>query len=185
MSRMPWHQLAVSLRDRLAPSLRGRVKFHQARYRYTREEVGRVWLTVDGREVIQFDSSTYIRRRAELSATLRAALPGGPEPVPGSAEYDAADASAVAQLREAGLYDDYCALADLEAYLSLAIEDALSSPGPLMRALAVVDRRVGKRRLRAMAPLRHEHPLVQELYALRCAAEGIDFGEVPSNEDVR
>jgi len=178
MSRMPWRQLTASLRERLAPTLQGRVALHQARYRYTREEVGRVWLTVDGREVIQFDTSTYIRRRAEMSAALRAGTgPGGTEPVPGTPEYRAADVAAVAQLREAGLYDDYNALADLEAYLSLAIDDALTAPSPLLRGLAVVDRRVGKRRLCAMAPLAGEHPLVRELFALRCAAEGLTLGE--------
>ena len=70
---MPWRQLASALRERVALPLRERIALHQARYRYTREEVGRVWITVDGREIAQFDTSSYVRRRAELAGDLRAA----------------------------------------------------------------------------------------------------------------
>jgi hypothetical protein len=178
MSRMPWRQLTTALRERVAPSVRDRIALHQARYRYTREEVGRVWLTIDGREVIQFDTSSYVRRRALLGAELQAANGEGAGVIrTGHGEYRSADEAARDILRRAGEYDDYCALADLEAYLSLPIEDALRSSSPLLRALAVVDRRVGKRRLRALAPLDREHPLVRELHALRCAAEGIRLAE--------
>jgi hypothetical protein len=178
MSRMPWRQLTTSLRERLAPELRARVSLHQARYRYTREEVGRVWLALDGREVMQFDTSSYVRRRAELAGELRAANGLRPYGDPGGLpEYLEADQAAVDILRRAGQYDDYSALADLEAYLSLPIEAALASPSPLLRGLAVLDQRVGKRRLRAMAPLETEHPVVRELYALRCEIEGIRLPE--------
>ena len=178
MPRMPWRQLTAALRERVAPALRGRVGLHQARYRYTREEVGRVWLTVDGREIVQFDTSSYVRRRDELAGELRAANGLRPYGDPGGRrEYLDADEAAVDILRRAGEYDDYGALADLEAYLSLPIDEALGSPSPLVRALAVIDRRVGKRRLRAMAPMDAEHPLARELYQLRCEADGIEFNE--------
>lgn len=59
---MRWTKLKSSLEALCAPTLRERVAPHQARYRYTREEIGRIWVTVDGREVASFDTSTYIRR---------------------------------------------------------------------------------------------------------------------------
>ena len=178
MGRMPWRQLTTALRDRITPALRKRVGLHQARYRYTREEVGRVWLTVDGREVVQFDTNSYVRRRAEVAGELREANRLRPYGDPGGQpDYLAADAAAVDILRRAGQYDDYSALADLEEYLSLSIEEALSSPSPLIRGLALIDRRVGKRRLRAIGPMNAEHPLVRELYELRCEADGIGSGE--------
>ena len=155
---MRWTQLKSRLSELVVPELRDRIALHQARYRYTREEVGRVWLTIDGREVAQFDSSTYVRRRAEMACALeRDSDMTSPE----------ADAAARQELREAGLYDDYEAIADLERYLSLSIDDALASPSPLVRALAVIDRRVGKRRLRALAANPIQHPLVRQLLLLR------------------
>ena len=177
---MRWSKLKSSLDDLRAPALRGRVALNQARYRYTREEVGRIWITVDGREVASFDTSTYVRRRAELGDDLfeirRTETPGR---APDHATYLEADNRAREILRRAGQYDDYEALVDLEAYLSLPIEEALASPSPLVRALAVIDRRVGKRRLRALRIGRVEHPLVRELYRLRCEAEGVDLSPTP------
>jgi hypothetical protein len=162
---MRWSQLKSRISELVDPSVRDRVALHQARYRYTREEVGRVWLTIDGREVASFDSSTYTRRRAELAHALEHDMTS-PE----------ADAVARRELREAGLSDDYEAIADLGRYLSLSIEDALASPSPLVRALAVIDRRVGKRRLRSLAANPIEHPLVRQLLRLR-----LDAGQTTAN----
>ena len=129
---MRWSQLKTNLESLRAPVLAKRVGLHQARYRYTREEVGRIWLTIDSREIASFDTSAQ--------------------------------------------YDDYQALADLKAYLLLSVDDALQSGSPLIRALAVIDRRVGKRRLRSLEIGPEEHSLVYELYRLRCEAEGIPSG---------
>jgi hypothetical protein len=176
MPRIRWSKLKGSLDALRAPKLRKRVALHQARYRYTREEIGRIWVTVDSREVASFDTSTYIRRRTELGGDLfeirRAETPDQP---PDHAAYLETDDRAREILRRAGQCDDYEAIVDLEAYLSLPIDDALTSPSPLVRALAVIDRRVGKRRLRTLQVGPLEHALVRQLYLLRCEAEGIDI----------
>lgn len=174
MPRMKWSRLRSALKGRISPTLRDRVDFHQARYRHTREEVGRVWLTIEGTEIVSYDTSRYVARRAQISEEMRSGV--GPFALGAEsnyAEYLAADAAAVAHLRAAGEYDDYSALADLEAYLSLSIDDALASDSPLIRGLALLDGRLGKRRLRQMAPIADEHPLVRELFRLRCDAENI------------
>jgi hypothetical protein len=173
---MRWSKLTSSLDDLRAPALRSRVALHRARYRYTREEVGRVWVTIDGREAASFDTSTYLRRLAELGAERRDRRRGDTrERGHDEAAQLEADARAREMLRRAGQHDDYQAIVDLEAYLSIPIDEALASPSPLVRALAVIDRRVGKRRLRGLdiGPL--EHPLVRELYFIRCEAEGVDL----------
>ena len=126
---MRWSQLKTNLEALRAPALKKRVGLHQARYRYTLEEVGRIWVTIDGREIASFDTSSE--------------------------------------------YDDYQALADLKAYLRISIDDALKTDTPLVRALAVIDRRLGKRRLRSLDAGPDDHRLVRELYRLRCEAEGI------------
>ncbi len=172
---MPWSKLRTAIEDRIAPSLRARLAVHQARYRRTGEEVGRVWLTLDKREVVSFDTNRYVAKRAQLEHDIRSGIgPFGLSEASNGAEYRTADEAAKALLRSTGEYDDYSALEDLEAYLSLPIEEALLSPSPLVRALAIVDRRVGKHRLRAFDP-RTEHPLVQELHRARCATEGIEI----------
>ncbi len=57
-------------------------------------------------------------------------------------------------------------------YLSLSMDDILKSENPLIRALGMVDRRLGRRRLKTM-DVSQEHQLVQRLYRLRCDAEGV------------
>jgi hypothetical protein len=56
----------------------------------------------------------------------------------------------------------------------MPIEDALSSSSPLLRAMAMIDRRHGKRRLRSIRLASDEHPLVREPYAVRCLAEDVE-----------
>ena len=172
---MVWSKLRSALRDRLAPSLRDRLSIHQARYRNTLEESGRVWISLDGDEVGSFDTAKYVARRAQIAYEMRAGI--GPFALSENsnyAEFRSLDAAAVDWLRRAGEYDDYSALVDLEAYLSMSVEEALVSPSPLVRAMAVVDRRVGKRRLRGLlAVMPSEHPLVRTLHSVRCEAEGI------------
>jgi hypothetical protein len=56
--------------------------------------------------------------------------------------------------------------------LSLTVEDMLEHNNPVIRALAIIDARYGKRRLATFAPIT-EHQLVQTLHTLRCDAEGI------------
>ena len=171
---MKWSRLKHLVEERLAPTVRRRISLHQARYRYTLEEVGRVWLAIDGTEVISFDTTSYVAKRAALGAQIRTSR--GLRPygdAGGYAEYLDADAEAESVLLRAGEYDDYHALADLEASLSMSIDSALASPSPLLRALAVADSRVGKRRLRMLAEGPPEHPLVQRLLLLRCDAEQV------------
>ena len=137
--------------------------------------MGRIWVELDGRELISFDTSRYVAKRAQLGHDIRSGMgPLAPPAGSGYKGYLAADEAAKDMLRRAGEYDDYSALEDLEAYLLLKVEDALQSPSPLVRALAICDRRVGKRRLRSLGPLAAEHELVRTLFEARCRAEGLD-----------
>lgn len=171
---MKWTPLRSAIRARFADSLVHRVDIHQARYRRTLEETGRIWITVDRREIISFDTGRYVARREEIAHQMRSGEgPFGLSANSTHAEYLAADAAAAAHLRRAGLYDDYSALKDLEESLSMSLERMLASESPLVRALAVIDRRFGKRRLRQFDPECAEHALVRELLTVRRSAEGV------------
>ena len=166
---MQWSKLKSLVEARFAPTLTGRVSLHQARYRYTREEVGRVWLMVDGGDVASFATgSAWKRVQPEADRLMDEREAWG-----STAAYTAAIREAEASVRAAGVYDDAGALDELERYLSLPVNEVLRSPSPLLRALAVLDARVGKRRLKGLAVAPDEHPLVRALLTLRCEAEGI------------
>jgi len=59
----------------------------------------------------------------------------------------------------------------MEQWAGLSLDDALVSENPIVRALSMVDRRLGKRRLRQIDLTNGEHPLVRMLFRLRCDAE--------------
>jgi hypothetical protein len=169
-----WTKLKAAIESRFAKSVRRRVTCHQARYRSSHEELGRIWIAVDGHQIAEFSSAKGLRRRSELADQIRE-VSGNPQyGIPGQDElYHLADRQARAIGRRAGEQTDDEVLDELAESLSLSLEGALSSPSPLVRGLALLDRRLGKRRLRQLAFGVREHPLVQALYRIRCEADGV------------
>jgi hypothetical protein len=55
----------------------------------------------------------------------------------------------------------------MRAYLDMSVTQALESENPFIRALAIVDRRVGVRSLHAISVDEQDHPLVKAFYRLR------------------
>lgn len=170
---MAWSKLRAGIEGRFAASLRGRLRVHQARYRNTLEEMGRIWFELDGREIASFETLPALKRRVELSHELLDVNGGW-----GTAgAYHAADAEALRLIKLQGEQSDYVVKDDLEAFLSLSIEDALSSPNPLLKALAIADRRTGKRRLQRTEVTERAHPLIRAIFEARCLAEEISVRE--------
>jgi hypothetical protein len=73
--------------------------------------------------------------------------------------------------RTPGQHDEWSLHDALADYLNLALEDALKAKEPVHRALALIDRRLGRRRFEELQ-LANEHILVQRMYRLRAEAEG-------------
>jgi hypothetical protein len=134
--------------------------------------VGRIWLAVDGVELAAFPTGARWRRvRVEAERLLAERDADAPD------AWEAAVSEAAQSVRADGGAgagagaDD--ALNELEGSLSLPVETGLASESPLLQALAVLDARVGKRRLSALLQQPPEHPLVRAVLHLRCEAEGI------------
>lgn len=58
----------------------------------------------------------------------------------------------------------------LRAYLDLPVGDALTSKDPFIRAMAMLDRRVGRERLERHKPKSSDHSLIRLFYDLRIKA---------------
>jgi len=76
-------------------------------------------------------------------------------------------------LAERGILSQGWFETSLAEYLTLALDDALASDDLVHRALAVLDGRLGKRRLQSFPLRADESPLVRRLLDLRCEAEGV------------
>ena len=143
---MRWSKLKHLTESRFADGVRGRVALHTTRYRYRLSMIhneARSWITIDGREIINMTRWNEVDRRG--------------------VEY-------VGDRRfEVGVFHAYDLEMACEEMLTLPIEDALASPNPLVRALAVLDRRAGRRRLAGIDG-DGEIPPVAELLAFRRTA---------------
>lgn len=141
------------MRDGFAESLRDRVDIQSTRYGSC--SCGHAWLTLDGEVIANFCTRAhYIAQAME----------------PSSAKIGTTARHQFAEFGELSRQDAYKAC--WEFVHSLSIEAALADPDPLVQSLAVLDKRVGKRRLAQLEPPRF-HRLAQVLLKVRNEAEGL------------
>lgn len=140
---MQWSQLKHRIEEQFAPGLGGRLQIHYTVYRNLTEGDGRAWLTWDKEELF---SRADLPSRETLDAPFE----------PHAEFYDSARG----------------VLGALHDYLRTPFTELLTSPEPLLRALALADRRLGRRRFEKLTAADLPHPLVRRVYDLRAAAEG-------------
>lgn len=169
---MKWSQLKKRVESLFADAVKGRVALRTTRYRKAHDSMGRAWITLDGREVINMCS--YAQEIAHWREAGRLRQESGctdyrnPEHKAG---YYAAFDEAKETLRWSGVFAPHEFHQALFNYLNLPIDGILASPDPITRAIGMLDRRVGIRRL-ASVDVGHEHSLVRRLHEFRCEAEG-------------
>jgi hypothetical protein len=169
---MQWSKLKTRAEAFFAPAVAGRVELRITQYRTWRVPEGRAWITLDGDELHSFCTFTHWRERSRLERSIREAngVASFTSDRDGYLEASRAAESIVEQQGH-GSQSDF--MAALYSYLDMTVEDALSSDQLVHRALAVLDRRLGKRRLRALELRTDEHPLVRRLLAFRQQVEGL------------
>ena len=146
---MQWSKLKSRMKDRICPELRYRIDFHVTSYRRSHDGADKIWITCDGETV--FSYKYYHHERATAEAFF-CGLTG-----------DAIGS----MLRELEIHSPEDLGNAMRSYLDLSIQDALASPNALIRALAMIDRRLGHRRLAKVQIADTEHHLVKTFHALR------------------
>ena len=169
---MRWSQLRKQVEERFAPSVQGRVALHTAHYRHAHDSDGRAWIEIDGAEVATMCYFQAGHARHYLEKELGAAI----DPADPGAAASPADIhdEAVAITRRAGVVTQEEFYKLLHDYLRRPIAALLNADDPITRALATLDSRVGKRRLRQLGERPDAHPLVRMCLDLRCEGEGIE-----------
>jgi hypothetical protein len=156
---MQWSRLKQQVESLFAPSLQGRVELRVATYRYGHENVGRGIVVVDGRELIDFCTFRYWNERKRLISE--------------GALSEVTEEDVETALQQAGTLGQYDFFEALTTYLALPINEVLSSDNIVISCMAMIDRRIGKRRLSQISTDQIQHPAVRQLYELRCAVEGL------------
>lgn len=147
----------------LAKSLQGHIQYYATTYTRSHDHEGRAAIRYDGKEIIkgcywynwtkagQFPKDEkYERRMREENAFM--------------------DDTAL----KLGVFDQRSFYAAFQEFDQQSIEKILKSENLIVRIFAVLDRRVGKRRLLMMKDTIEQEPnTFKEFYAIRARAEGI------------
>ena len=144
-----WSKLKSRVKSRITPALRDRIDFHLTSYRASHDGADKVCITIDGKRI--FSCKHYQHEWATFAA-FRSGLRGD---------------EVKSALREVQIHGPGDFGNALRAYLTMPVRVALSSDDPLIRAFAIVDRRVGKRTLARLDLSDCDHALVKAFFELR------------------
>jgi hypothetical protein len=148
---MQWSKLKSRVKAFICPELKDRIDFYVTSYRESHDGADKVWITVDGEKI--FSCKHYTHEWAEADAHY-AGLWGE---------------QVKSHLIEKEIHSPRNFGDAMRVYLDSPIHEALQSSDPLVKAFAIVDRRVGKRTLSKLEISDSEHSLVKAFYELRCA----------------
>jgi hypothetical protein len=151
---MQWSKLKTRMKALIHPALSQRIDFHITSYRQSHDGVDKIWMTLDG--VKFFNCGHYDFERAEWAGY-----------------HSGLNQREVAHwLAGQAIYSPNYVVESMRTYLDLSIEDALRSENPFIKALAMIDRRVGRRRIATIELQEAEHPLVKRFHELRLSIVG-------------
>ena len=176
---MQWSKRKKKVEEFFSDEVKGRVELRSTHYRDTHDEEGRGYITFDKNEIwsmctlsfysIEYERIYEIVERDEITP------------------YEA-QRVAHEELAFEGKFNQYTYYDSLDEYCQNSIEASLASENLLIRCLAMIDSRLGKRRLRAM-DLSKESQKVIEFYKIRCECEGMPFNKsinfAPSSPDAQ
>ncbi|HHT57771.1 hypothetical protein [Herbinix luporum] len=191
---MVWSKLKQNLESFLCPELVGRVEYRATSYHYLPDKLGRCYITVDKKEVLNMsDTNALIRcyqTEQEIKNNPHIDIPITEEDI-NEVRRDSFNQipedrlKVVARNRKISTYakelleaqaillrsDFYDAA---KRFLTMPIDDCLKSNEILLNIFALVDRRVGKRRLMNLEEqMSLKHPIVQYFYKLRIDSLGL------------
>jgi hypothetical protein len=163
--QMRWSQLRKRIRDGIAPELRTRIDVHCTRYRAAHDDEGEAWITVDKVKVSGGGYHHWFAEGAHCK-TIDKHAAVGTHPGFYVASTDSKD---VIRLQASEIHMTEHITASLFNYLNTPFDKCLNSTNPVFRAFALVNRRLGKRRLEQFRIDRGEHSLVCLFFQLRRA----------------
>ena len=152
--------------DYLARSLRGRIQYFATAYRESHDgDKGRVAIRLDGNEILKGNTFDKYDKIYQAWRELNR---------------ESWKKSASIALERGG-FDQYSFYVAFEEYDNQSIEASLESANALVRLWAVLDRRVGKRRLQGLGEkMKQEIDFVRFFYMIRMEAEGLSLKQEES-----
>ena len=163
-----WSGIRTKLeKDYLAPSLRGRVQYFATSYSKCPDHEGRAAIRIDGKEILK---SGYYQKMFAQSRVIQD-LQNKKEDFTYSKYWNESFDTAL----NAGEFDQRDFYEAFQEFDNQGIDKSLVSTNPIVRLFAILDRRVGKRRLVALQDgMKNELEWICPFLLLRLEAEGIE-----------
>jgi hypothetical protein len=185
---MAWSKVKQNLESFLCPALYGRVEYRATSYRYLPDKAGICYITVDKKNVLNMSDITtlikWYQTELEIKNDSDIQIPINNEEIEAVrkeikgivpedrlqviargrkvSEYAKELLSAQSSLSKSNF------IVVANKFLSTSIEESIESKDILLNILALVDRRVGKKRMLNMTEkMKLKHPIVQYFYELR------------------
>ncbi|WP_319005625.1 hypothetical protein [Mesobacillus subterraneus] len=166
-----WSKVKKKLDSFKCDSLKDRVQFTVTNYRRAHDQLGRAFITVDKKEVLNM--CTITSERALISREYEIKREKQIPYTDWSRNLDIWEEAHDWVLDE-GIFAQYDFFDSVEQYFQQPIHESLKSNNMLIKIFALIDRRVGKRTLVKMKEsVLNEKKIVQFFYKLRCETEGI------------
>jgi hypothetical protein len=165
---MIWSKIKRNVENGFAENLKGKIQIYVTSYGsgYDITDLfNRGWITVDGKEVVNFSTpdAFYLNGTDFHYSTPTNCAKSE------NIKYDERDSKLLSEKGEFSKYDlSHCCY----AYQNFSIEEAINHESPIINMLAVLDKRMGKRRLLKLSQ-EELHPLVNYFLNLRLESENI------------
>ena len=163
-----WSRIRNKLEnDYLCPVLRGHIQYFATSYSKSLGHESRVAIRMDGIEVLRSGFFAYYQNYWSRYQTLQWKGVGTENPrAPFNMAHDGA-------LND-GCFDTICFYEAFGIFDNQSIEKSIVSKNPLVRIFALLDRRMGKRRLLALeGSMEKELDWVRNFFVVRMQAEGL------------
>jgi len=185
---MSWSKLKQQLESFLSPALNGRVEYRAPGYRYLPDKSGICYISVDKKNVLNMSDKTNTIRwyQSELEIkndpdiqipitndnieavrkTIKGPVPEDRLIVMARSRKSTEHAKELLAAQASLSKSNFSVVAN--QFLTTPLEESMESNDIVLNILALVDRRVGKKRIQSMSEkIKLKHPIVQYFYELR------------------
>jgi len=165
-----WSATKKKLESLTCSSLKNRVRFFVTNYTDAHDQCGRACILVDDKEMYNMCNYKYQVETYDIVQKLindENYIPKYESEY--SANYEAEEMAAISNI-----YGSWHFFEALISYFNNPIGESLHSDNEIIKSLALIDRRVGKRTLRKLSEMMDSQTdMVKYFYRLRCDADGM------------
>lgn len=156
---MKWSKLKKTIEEKFADSVKNKIHLYTTRYTVGSNFMVRAWITINGEEIANFSTPDNYNKYSWNTPDIDKRIP----------DEERIEGNAV----EKGEFSRFEFFVSCNSFLNLSIDQALNGDDPIIKALAVIDKRFGKRRILSF-DAEKEHPLVKYLFEFRKKEEGLN-----------